>query len=154
MIDVTFANEKSPLEKIREILDAQGNITAMQCLEILEDVPEEEVQDILLSLEETCEKINIFDLPHYERELQTAQRLKLEGKLAKAGLVKNGLEENDPLRLYLEELDVALDEDEASLLARFNSDDEDVTQKLIVLSLQRVVDRACHYAGHNMLLPS
>ena len=153
MIEVMFENEKSALERLRAMLAVNEKVSAMELLEQLEALSEEEVEDVLLTLEDLSDKIDISDIPRFEQDEQTAKRLRLEEKLAKSGDLLSGLEENDPLRLFLEELaeTPAVDE-EQSLLTRYTAGEKELMQQLALRSLHRVVERACRLAGHGVLL--
>ena len=79
--------------------------------------------------------------------------MKLEQKLAKTGQLQNGLEENDPLRLYLEELSgIPAAGDEKKFAEQYLDGNDDVAQQLVNLSLSRVVERACDMTGRGVLL--
>ena len=82
-----------------------------------------------------------------------ALRLRQEAQLAASGNLLTGLEENDPLRLYLEELAATPAVGDENLLAQQYLDgDENAAQMLVPLSLGRVVELAKELAGRNVLL--
>jgi RNA polymerase primary sigma factor len=82
-----------------------------------------------------------------------ALRLRQEAQLVESGKLLTGLEENDPLRLYLEELAATPATGDVDLLAlQYLDGDEDAAQKLVPLSLSRVVELAMELAGKNVLL--
>lgn len=147
-----FTFEKSPEEQLQEAIASRGGISALECLEMIEDLSEEEAAEALQALAENGDKIDVSHIPQYERDENTARRLKLEDKLAKSGDLMTGLEENDPLRLFLEEVAAMPPADEKALLARYTPEDEDIAQQLAMASLGRVVERACRMTGHGVLL--
>lgn len=147
-----FAFEKSPIERLREAIAANGSISALECLEMIEELSEEEAEEALYALAECSDKIDVSHIPQYERDENTARRLKLEDKLAKSGDLMTGLDENDPLRLFLEELAAIPPADENALLAQYIAGNEDITRQLAECSLGRVVERACRMTGHGVLL--
>ncbi len=147
-----FIFEKSPEERLQEAIASRDGISALECLEVIEDLSEEEAEEALYALAEGCDKIDVTCIPLYERDEHTARRLKLEDKLAKSGDLMTGLEENDPLRLFLEELAAMPPADEKALLAQYMAGNEDITRQLAECSLGRVVERACRMTGHGVLL--
>jgi len=147
-----FTFEKTPEERLQEAIASRGGISALECLEMIEDLSEEEAEETLHTLAESCDRIDISHIPQYEREENTARRLQLEDKLAKSGDLMTGLEENDPLRLFLEEVAAMPTADEKALLAQYTADDEKITRQLAECSLGRVVERACRMTGHGVLL--
>ena len=82
-----------------------------------------------------------------------ALRLREEAQLVESGRLLTGLPENDPLRLYLEELAGTPAAGDTEFLAQQYLDgDENAAQKLVTLSLSRVVELASALAGKNVLL--
>jgi RNA polymerase primary sigma factor len=125
----------------------------LECLKRIEDLSQEEAEEALLSLEEREITLDISDLPPYGNDGEAAIRLKLEQELAKTGQLQNGLEENDPLRLYLEELSgIPAAGDEKKFAEQYLDGNDDVAQQLVNLSLSRVVERACAMTGRGVLL--
>jgi len=99
-----FTFEQSPWELAVDKLRQGDRISAMYCLHLLEDMSQEEAEESLLALEERGITLDVSDLPKDSGSGETAVRLRFEQKLSQSGKLLNGLEENDPLRLYLEEL--------------------------------------------------
>ncbi|MBR3978462.1 MAG: sigma-70 family RNA polymerase sigma factor [Oscillospiraceae bacterium] len=83
---------------------------------------------------------DVQDLPRYSADTQLAVRLRREAQLVKQGSLLKDLEENDPLRLYLEEI--------AALPTEAGEDAE----QLFNASLNRVAELAFGYAGQGVLL--
>ena len=151
MMEFTF--EKSPLEQLLDRLRAGDRVSGLECLKRIEDLSQEEAEEALLALEEQGVALDISDLPTCGNDGEAAIRLKLEQKLAKTGQLLNGLEENDPLRLYLEELSEIPAAGDKNLLAeQYIAGNDGVAQQLVNLSLSRVVERACEMTGRGVLL--
>lgn len=151
MMEFTF--ERSPWEQLVDRLHPGDQVSGLECLKQIETLSEEEAEEALLALEERGIALNITDLPPCGNDGEAALRLKLERKLAKNGQLIAGLEENDPLRLYLEELvEMPAAGDENLLAAKYAAGDACVVQQLVSLSLSRVVEHACGMTGRGVLL--
>ena len=151
MMEFTF--EKSPLAQLLDTLRPGDRVSGLECLKRIEDLSQEEAEEALLALEEQGVALNISDLPACGNDGEAAIRLKLEQKLAKTGNIISGLEENDPLRLYLEELsEIPAAGDENLLAEQYIAGNDGVAQQLVNLSLSRVVERACAMTGRGVLL--
>ena len=151
MMEFTF--EKSPLEQLLETLQPGESVSALDCLERIGDLSQEDGEAALLTLEEQAITLDISDLPRCSGDGEASVRLKLEQKLAKSGDLIAGLEENDPLRLYLEELSAIPAAGDENLLAeQYLAGDDDAAGQLVNLSLSRVVERACAMTGWGVLL--
>ena len=151
MMEFTF--EKSPLEQLMDTLQPGGSVSALDCLEQISDLSQEDAENALLALEEQDIALDVSGLPGYGIDGEAAVRLKLEHKLAQSGNVIAGLEETDPLRLYLEELSqIPAAGDEALLAEQYLAGDDTAAQQLVNLALGRVVERACAMTGRGVLL--
>ena len=148
-----FEFEESPWELTIGQLTPGSNISGLRCLELLENLPEEEAQTALLALEEKGIRLNIADLPPYTGSGEAAIRLRREQQLVASGQLPGSLEENDPLRLYLEELaGIPATGDEAVLAKAYIDGDDGVIQNLVDLNLSLVVELSCGYTGRGVLL--
>ena len=151
MMEFTF--EKSPLAQLLDTLRPGDRVSGLECLKRIEDLSQEEAEEALLALEEQGVALDISDLPICGNDGEAAIRLKLEQKLAKTGNIISGLEENDPLRLYLEELsEIPAIGDENLLAEQYLAGNDGLAQQLVNLSLSRVVKRACEMTGRGVLL--
>ena len=151
MMEFTF--ERSPLEQLLDTLQPGDSVSALDCLERISDLSQEDAENALLALEEQGISLDITHLPCWGADGEAAVRLKLEQKLAKEGRLQTGLEENDPLRLYLEELAaIPAAGDENVLAEQYLAGDDTAAQNLVNLSLSRVVERACTVTGRGVLL--
>ncbi len=148
-----FEFEKSPWDLAVEKLQPGDTISATQCLTLLEDVSDEEAEMALLALEEKGIRLDISELPKASPDGEAGARLELEQRLAQSGDLLANLDENDPLRLYLEELaDMPVAGDVNALAEQYLSGDDAAAQKLANLSLNLVIERACQMTGRGVLL--
>lgn len=159
MIDLDFSFEERPWEAYVRGLEQGDKVSASYALTLMEGEEEDTVEEFFQTLEELTVSLDLSDLPApvYSGELGTALRRELE--LAKNGLHPADMEETDPLRLYLEELsaipvcgDICLLAEELSLANRAGKDGEKLQNKIVNLSLSRVVSLAADHAGRGMLL--
>ena len=151
MMEFTF--EASPWEQALEALQPGETINLLTLLSYLEEEDEDAVVEALDMLEEKGVALGIDDLPNLPTGGNMALRLREEKQLVESGRLLTGLPENDPLRLYLEELAATPAAGDTELLAQQYLDgDENAAQKLVTLSLSRVVELASALAGKNVLL--
>ena len=151
MMEFTF--EASPWEKALEALQPGETINILTLLSYLEEEDEDTVLEALDMLEEKSVALSIDDLPNLPTGGNMALRLREEAQLVESGRLLTGLPENDPLRLYLEELAGTPAAGDTEFLAQQYLDgDENAAQKLVTLSLSRVVELASALAGKNVLL--
>ena len=151
MMDFVF--EETPWEQTLKGLNPGDTINTLKLLSLLEQEEEEAVVEALDELEQKGIAISVEDLPDLPTGGNMALRLRQEAQLVASGRLLTGLEENDPLRLYLEELAATPAAGDEELLAgQYLDGDEAAAQKLVALSLSRVVELACGLAGRNVLL--
>ena len=151
MMEFTF--EESPWEQALDALHAGDTVSALDLLALLEDADEETVLEALDTLEQKRVTLSIDKLPDLPTGGNMALRLRQEAQLVASGALPGGLEANDPLRLYLEELAATpAAEDLDTLVGQYRNGDEAAAQKLVPLCLHRVVELACGLAGRNVLL--
>lgn len=101
---MNFMFEQRPWDDALEQLKDNAAVSVLQLLDLLEQADEEETEQFLDSLAEKHITIDVTALPKTPGTGAAAARLQLEEKLVRQGDLPQGLEENDPLRLYLEEL--------------------------------------------------
>ena len=151
MMEFTF--ESSPWEQALENLQAGDEMNMLSLMSLLEEEDEEIVLEALDALAQKGVALSIRDLPNLPVGGNMALRLREEAQLVESGKLLTGLPENDPLRLYLEELAATPAAGDVELLAQqYLEGDEDAAQKLVTLSLSRVVELASELAGKNVLL--
>ena len=151
MMEFTF--ESSPWEQALENLHTGDEMNMLSLMSLLEEEDEEIVQEALDALAQKGVALSIRDLPNLPVGGNMALRLREEAQLVESGKLLTGLPENDPLRLYLEELAATPAAGDVEMLAQqYLEGDEDAAQKLVTLSLSRVVELASELAGKNVLL--
>ena len=151
MMEFTF--EQSPWEQALEALQPGAEMNILTLLSLLEEEDEDAALEALDAMEEKGVALSVRDLPNLPTGGNMALRLRQEAQLVESGKLLTGLEENDPLRLYLEDLAATPAAGDIDLLAlQYLEGDEDAAQKLVTLSLSRVVELATELAGKNVLL--
>lgn len=151
MMEFTF--EASPWEQALEALQPGDSISAMKLMALLEGEDEDSTLEALDALTQKGVALQIADLPELPASGDTALRLRQEKELVRTGALLTGLGENDPLRLYLEELAATPAAGDLELLAQeYLAGNEAAAEKLVSLSLSRVVELACELAGKSVLL--
>lgn len=128
-------------------------VDAVRVLAALESTDEERTEQAFEDLEQRHIKLDITTLEKLPATGEAALRLRQEQELVQQGTLMKGLEEADPLRLYLEELAAVPSAGDIQLLAQaYASGDESAAQKLADLSLSRCVELACAMTGRGVLL--
>ena len=128
------------------------SLSGAELLTRTDDRSDEELEEIFASLADNAVTIDLSDLPRNLGSGEAARRLREEEQLAQSGKLMTGLEENDPLRLYLEELAGIPVCGDAEVLALELLEGKDVREKLVNLSLSRVVELSQAYVGWGVLL--
>lgn len=155
MNDLEFSFELAPWERALSSLKPGDRFSAVRFLTLLEPEEEETVEDAFRMLEEQSAALDISDLPKASGSDATAVRLRFEEQLVRGGKLLTGLEEHDPLRLYLEELAAIPVCGDVSILAAELAEDNrrDAAQTMLAnLLLSRVVELAQGYVGYGVLL--
>ncbi len=145
---MNFSFGDAPWEQA--LANAEGRISAARFLALLEPEDELAVEDAFAELDRRHVELDITELPRHGAAGEAAVRLRREEQLVKAGDLLQGLEEGDPLRLYLEDLAATPACGDITLLAR--QDDEASQNMLVNLSLSRVVELAMERTGYGVLL--
>jgi RNA polymerase primary sigma factor len=128
-------------------------MTALRFLTLTEDFSEAELEEALLELEENHISLDLQDHPKTADDGAAALRLRQEQQLVNRDELMTGLEETDPLRLYLEELAAIPVAGDIRILAEeYLAGKESVAQKLADLSLARCVELAKEHTGRGVLL--
>lgn len=153
MMDLDFTFEQSPWEQALEALQPGDAIDALSFLSLVEGETEAAVADALQALEDGGVTLNIAGLPKSATTSEAALRLRQEEQLVQKGDLLSGLEETDPLRLYLEELSqIPACGDVELLAADAAAGSETARNNLVNLMLSRVVSLAQAYVGYGVLL--
>ena len=151
MIDIQF--EQSPWEAYLNSCKNGASISAWNLISMLEDEDDEAVEDAFRTIQEKRLNLDITALPRTIAAGQAAPRLKQAKEYVPQGLNPSDMEENDPLRLYLEEIAGIPAYGEEELLAeKLLSGDEKAAEALTNSGLGRVVQMAKEFAGWNVLL--
>lgn len=150
-LDFTF--ERPAYAAVLDTLQPGTTLSAARFLALMEQESEETLEDALEQLDEKDILLDISDLPKQTASGETAARLRWEEKLVKEGKLPQGLEENDPLRLYLDEVARIPACGDANLLAeKYLAGDENAVGLLTNLMLSRVIAQSFALAGQGVLL--
>lgn len=133
-------------------LEGMTTVSAARLLTETDGMDDEALEDIFRALEEENIPIDLSDLPRSGASGEAARRLREEEQLVRKGNLLNGLEEHDPLRLYLEELAAIPVCGDAEVLALELLEGKEVANRLVNLSLSRVVELAQEHTGRGVLL--
>lgn len=153
MNGLEFSFEPSPWETWLRTKQMGDTVSAAQLLTILEEENEQAAEDALQEMEMACMMLDISDLPMTNGSGETAVRLRREAELVRRGLKPEVLEENDPLRLYLEEVAAMPAFGDELLLAQMCANgDPSAMEQLTALGLSRVIELAAEYVGYGVLL--
>ncbi len=99
-----FIFEESPWEQAIAAMTPGTAVSALQLLALLEGEDEDAWEEAFQMLSQKNISLELSDLPAFSANAEASQRLQLEKSWVEAGGKIESLEENDPLRLYLEEL--------------------------------------------------
>lgn len=150
-LDISF--EQTPWEAFLMTKSMGQTVSAVTLLSLMEGEDEQQVEEALQDLETGCMILDISGLPKVGGTGEAAVRLRREAQLAKQGLRFSDLEENDPLRLYLEEIAATPACGDENLLAeKCLKGDETAMVPLTNLGLGRVVELATEHTGYGILL--
>ena len=148
-----FVFEDSPWTLTLDKLRRGSSFSAVQFLTLMEGEDEASVEEALLDLEERRIQLDISDLPKAGLTGEAAVRLRREEQLVKAGTLLAALGENDPLRLYLEELvSIPACGDPEVLAMECAEGKSGAPERLLNLFLSRVVELAMAHTGRGVLL--
>lgn len=148
-----FTFEESPWELFAGKLKRGDRISAVRFLTLLEGERDEAVESAFQTLEELSVTLDISDLPKASGTGEAALRLRREEELVSNGTLFTALDENDPLRLYLDELAAIPACGDVAILARECAEGNDHARTMLVnLSLSRVVELAGENVGRGVLL--
>lgn len=148
-LDITF--EEQPWEALLSTVQDGDTVAGAALLTSLEGATEEEAEEVLQDLAVRHITLDISDLPKAPVSDASAQRLRFEENLVKQAHMIGSLEQNDPLRLYLEELAQIPVAGDVNRLA-MEPDRPGVREQLVNLMLSRTVSAAREYVGRGVLL--
>ena len=149
--DLTF--DDAPWEEELRDLQPGSQWDAVRFIALMEPEEEAALEEALEMLEEKDVLLNIDSLSTGTGVGETALRLRQEAELLAKGRLPEGLEENDPLRLYLEEVAQLPAFGDAQLLAeKYLQGDDSVVPQLTDLMLSCVVQQSFALANRGVLL--
>lgn len=130
-----------------------GTISASRLLQYLESSDDIAVEEAFDSLKQNRITLDISDLPPMSLSGGSALRLKQEAQFTALDKITAGLDENDPLRLYLQELAATPAYGDLQQFAeRYLSGEHHLAEPIVNLCLSRVVELSLEYTGHGVLL--
>lgn len=136
-----------------ENLCVEGKLYAsalLRYLEMSDHIAVEEAMDILREKKIT---LDISDLPPAALSGSSALRLKQEAQFASLDKITAGLDENDPLCLYLQEIaSTPAFGDVQQFAERYLAGEHHLAEPIVNLYLSRVLELAVEYTGHGVLL--
>ncbi len=134
-------------------LCADGTCSAAQFLTLMESESEDVLDQAFEYFTENRVVIDLSDLPKFHAEGASSARLRREEALAKQDDLLSALEENDPLRIYLEEVAATPTAQDPQLLAQMcAAGDETAPEKLVNAMLGSVIAIAREFVGRGVLL--
>ena len=153
MMDLEFSFDRAPWEGALENLTPGSRISALQLLTLLERESEDALQEALLELELRRIELDISDLPAGHGSGEAAVRLRREAELVRNGYLMQALEENDPLKLYLLEVEnLPMSGDVQRMAERFAGGHDPVLPGLTNRMLPTVIEMAKQMTGYGVLL--
>ena len=153
MNNLDFTIEDSLWEQYLASIVKDGFVSAVRFLAVMEEETEDTVEDMLLEMESRGVLLDISDLPKVAATGEAALRLRREAELVKNNALPAALDENDPLRLYLEELAAIPAYGDPQMLALACAEGKDAAQEqLLNVSLSHVVETAKEMVGNGVLL--
>ena len=148
-----FTFEQKPWELRLSAMHAGDVLDAAVLLAMLRGEAEEEVDEALEMMNARGITLNVDSLPVDNGGGQQALRLKREKDLADKGQIPDALEENDPLRLYFQEVAGVPAAGDPQLMAqRIAEGEANLEEPLVNLMLGRVIHKAMALAGKGVLL--
>lgn len=159
MNKLEFFFEETPLDRFLGKLKNNDTVSASALLMAMEDALEDKLEDAFARLRELAVRLDLSDLPRPSITGSDGLRLRRERELTPGPGLLEQLEENDPLRVYLEELalipacgDICLLAEELVRSTPNGEENDNLRVRLINLSLNRVVELAFRYTGWGVFL--
>ena len=155
---IELAFGKTALARELESLGVNDTLSAAKLLTLTDGISDDVMEELFDHLDGL---IVDYDLSDFPRNLggEAARRLREEEQLVKSGNLLSGLAENDPLRVYLQELagipvcgDIRILVEELVACNREEHFAEGLFTKILNLSLSRVVEIAMEHTGYGVLL--
>ena len=151
MMEFTF--EDTAWEQELQELEEGAVFSAARLLTLLEDESDDALEDAFTLLQSKNVQLDLQALPVGTAQGQAATRLRQEQQLVAGGDLLSGLEQTDPLRMYVEEIaQLPVSADVQSLVEKLQEGNEEAARRLTDLSLPHVVETAKEYVGMGVLL--
>lgn len=153
MNDFVFDRGFSPWDMALSKMKPGETLSARRFLALMEQDQTVEPEGAAMELEEKGIALDVSDLPHFAASGSTDARLALESRLYRQGGLIQGLEENDPLRLSLlqiQSIRAIGNEDQLALKAA--QGDQRAMEQLTSGSLALVYEIAGAYLDKGVLL--
>ena len=153
MMDLDLIFDDGSWEQLLQQMQPGEKINALELLTLLENEDETSLETALSILTDKHITLDISTLPVLPANGATDVRLRREQELIQHGLLLSGLEENDPLRLYLEEVAQIPVTGDISILAQsLAKGNTDAREPLLNSLLSRSIRIAQEYVGKGVLL--
>lgn len=153
MNQLEYIFEEAGWEQTITAMPDGGTLSGMQFLTLLEPESEESLEQALTLLTEKDIMLTVDGLDEFAASPDAAVRLRMEKNLVAQGTLLRDLEENDPLRLYLEEIAALPASGDPEMLAKeYRSGREEVLPQLTNAMLGHVAEQAFSLAGRGVLL--
>lgn len=153
MNDFVFEQAFSPWEMALSKLNRGAVLPAGRFIALMEQDESVEAEQAAMDLEQRGVMLDISDLPKLPGSGKTASRLALEAKLYREGALLNNLEDNDPLKLILQQLQTAAPiADEAELARKAAEGDQLAMEQLTNGYLPKVFELAEEFLDCGVLL--
>lgn len=151
MMEFTF--EDTAWERELQALEEGAVFSAVRLLTLLEDESDDALEDAFALLQSENIQLDLQSLPAVAVQGQAAARLRQEQQMVAGGDLLSGLEQTDPLRVYLQEIaNLPKAADVQSLSQKLLEGDEEASRQLADASLPYVVEIAKEYVGMGVLL--
>ena len=143
-------DEETLQEELRGM--AGGSIPAVHLLELTALLDEIAVEEALNTMEQYKVALDVSALPPLECNGSIALRLKQEAQAKTLEMMTKGLDANDPLLLYLQELAQTPAAGDIQMYAeRYLTGEHHLAEQMVNLCLSRVLEIAVEYTGHGVL---
>ena len=153
MNDFVFDRGFSPWDMALSRMKPGDVLSAGRFIALMEQDQSVEPEQAAMELEEKGILLDVSDLPKVAVSGKTDARIKLESKLYKSNGFLNNLDENDPLRLSLVQMNgIPVLEDEDALALKAAAGDQRAMEQLTNGSLKLVYEIAGEYLDRGVLL--
>lgn len=143
-------DEETLQEELKRM--AGGSIPAVRLLELTALLDEIAVEEALNTMQLYQVALDVSDIPPLECSGSSALRLKQEAQAGTLETMTKGLDDNDPLVLYLQELAQTPAAGDVQLYAeRYLAGEHHLAETMVNLCLSRVLELAVDYTGHGVL---